>query len=202
MRRIFRRLTEKPFVSAGLVGINVAVYLLNRMLGNQLLVEGNLNLFDVLINGEYGRILWSMFLHGDTGHLFNNMIILLFMGGMLERETGPTVFGSVYLLSGICGNLSSLLYKLMNDRDSWSIGASGAVFGLDGLLLALVLFSGHKMPAVKPGRVVAMIILSVYNGFVSSNIDNAAHVGGLFAGFVLGCVYCAVQRWRLHHNKE
>lgn len=202
MRYYFRRLWRIPFVSVGLVAINVAVHLFNGISNDMLMWHGNLNLFDVFANREYGRILWAMFLHADLNHLFNNMIILLFMGAILEKETGHLAFGSIYLLSGICGNLCSLIYKLQQGSPALSIGASGAVFGMDGLLLALVFFSARKVAAASPTRVVIMIALSLYNGFASTNIDNAAHVGGLLGGFVLGCLFCIVQRMKYNFKKR
>lgn len=194
MKNSLRRLAGTPFVSIGLVCINVTVYILNRLLAGLPIQMGNLNVFDVLVNQEYSRIVWAMFLHADLNHLFNNMIILLFMGAMLEKETGHGAFGLIYMLSGICGNISSLAYKLSRETMSLSIGASGAVFGMDGLLLALVFLSGRRISSVTPARVVIMILLSVYSGFANSNIDNAAHIGGLFAGFILGCLFCALRR--------
>ena len=187
-----RKIKRVPFVSILLVSINVIVHLLDNMLEGWFLWKGNLNVIDVLQKEEYGRVLWAMFLHADLNHLFNNMIILLFMGAMLEKEMGHMVFGGMYLISGICGNVSSLVYKLQQGSIALSIGASGAVFGMDGLLLALVFLSPRKISAVSPTRVVIMIALSLYNGFASTNIDNAAHVGGLVAGFVLGGLYCMV----------
>jgi len=197
-----RRLWAVPFVSIGLVFINVAVYLLNSMMNDRILWLGNLNVLDILVNREYGRVLYAMFLHADLNHLFNNMIILLFMGAMLEKEIGHGAFGSIYLLSGLFGNVSSLLYKIQQRSMALSIGASGAVFGMDGLLLALVFFSAKKLPTVTPARVVIMVAMSLYSGFASTDIDNAAHVGGLLAGFVLGCLFCFGQRMKYNLKKR
>ena len=88
----------------------------------------------------------------------------------------------------------TLLVKYISGDWSSSIGASGAVFGLDGVLLALVLFSGKRIPSVTPVRVVLMIALSVYSGFTGGNIDNAAHIGGLTVGFILAGIMCLIQR--------
>ena len=84
--------------------------------------------------------------------------------------------------------------RVANNDPSGSIGASGAVFGMDGVLLAMVLFAGRRMPSVTPIRVMAMIVLSLYSGFSGHNIDNAAHVGGLLTGFLGGCLVCILQR--------
>ena len=202
MRNIWKRLREVPFVSIGLVGINVIVYMLNTLMDERLLIAGNLNVNDVLAAGEYGRVVWAMFLHADLNHLFNNMIILLFMGNVLERAAGHWALGSIYLFSGICGNVCSLFYKLAVDRMSLSIGASGAVFGMDGLLLALVLLARRRIPGITPGRVVFMVALSLYNGFMSSNIDNAAHMGGLLAGFLAGCLLCVLQHVKYNMKEK
>lgn len=100
------------------------------------------------------------------------------------------------------GNLLSLFFKLISDDWSVSIGASGAVFGLDGVLLALVLFAGRKLPTVTPARVVLMIVLSLYNGFTGVNIDNAAHIGGLITGFLSAIVLCMIQRRKRRRRNE
>ena len=202
MKQMWYRLRKVPFISIGLVSINVIFYVLNTLWNEKLLIMGNLNVYDVLIGKEYERIILAMFLHADLNHLFNNMIILLFMGNVLEKAVGHISFAGIYLLSGIFGNVCSLIYKLSVDRMSMSIGASGAVFGMDGLLLALVLFAGRRTSGIMPARVLLMVGLSLYNGFMSRNIDNAAHVGGLLAGFLLGCFFCVVQHLKYNIEKR
>ena len=202
MKRMWYRLRAVPFISIGLVSINVIFYVLNTLWNEKLLIMGNLNVYDVLIGKEYERIIFAMFLHADLNHLFNNMIILLFMGNVLEKAVGHFSFAGIYLLSGIFGNVCSLIYKLTVDRMSLSIGASGAVFGMAGLLLVLVLFAGRRISGITPVRVLFMVGLSLYNGFMSRNIDNAAHVGGLLAGFLLGCMFCVVQPVKYNMKKR
>lgn len=190
------RWKELPIASGTLVAINVVVYFLCMFNGGRLYSLGSLNTFGVLARREYGRILWAMFLHSGMSHIFNNMLILFFMGAMIEKEIGHICFALLYFLSGIGGNLCSLFFKVVNNDLSGSVGASGAIFGLDGVLLAMVLLSDRKMETVTPVRVFAMILLSLYSGFSADNIDNAAHVGGLVVGFLGGCAVCAVQRIR------
>ena len=186
-----RRLKWQPYVSAILVIINVIVFLICSMPGGEVLYQKGIeSTMGVLYYKEYGRILWSMFLHSDIHHLFNNMIILFFLGSMIEREIGHIQYASLYILSGIGGNVLSLVSKVINSDYAGSLGASGAVFGLDGVLLAMVLFSRGELRNVTPARVVIMIVLSLYSGFTGSNIDNAAHVGGLITGFLLGSILC------------
>jgi len=183
-----RKLRTLPFISAVLVAVNVVVYLLCQLPESTLYGRGCLSAFEILAHGEYDRIFWSMFLHADPGHLFSNMIILFFMGAMIEKEIGHLPFVGIYLVSGIGGNLLSLAGKVVSDDWVVSLGASGAIFGLDGLLLALVLLSRGRMENVTLPRVMLMICLSLYSGFTGGNVDNLAHVGGLLVGFALGAL--------------
>ena len=195
-----KRGQELPIVSGILVAVNVIVYLICTFTGNLLYNIGELDATAVLLRGEYGRIIYSMFLHAGTEHLFNNMVILFFLGAMIEKVTGHIQLLLIYLLSGIGANICSLLYKVMTMDSMASVGASGAIFGLDGVLLAWILLDGQAMPDVTPRRVLLMIVLSLYSGFTAHNIDNAAHVGGLLTGFAAGALLCALQRRK--RNRE
>lgn len=188
MVEYIRKLRTLPFISVILVAVNVGVYVFCQLPGNVLYDRGCLSAVEVIVNDEYGRIFWAMFLHADTSHLFNNMIILLFMGAMIEREIGHLPFTGIYLASGIGGNLLSLIGKIIGNNWAVSLGASGAIFGLDGLLLAMVMFSNRQMENVTLKRVILMICLSLYSGFTGGNVDNLAHIGGLLVGFILGMI--------------
>ena len=194
-----RLLKYKPVVSIALVAVNVAVFLLCRLSG-ELMYKGDLDAVRILYYNEYGRILWSMFLHSGIDHLCNNMLILFFLGSMIENEVGHIRYTLLYFLSGMGGNLLSLYVKMINGELAASVGASGAIFGLDGVLLAMVLFSDRQMQNVTMPRVLLMILCSLYSGFVGDNIDNAAHVGGLVTGFVAATLMCLFQR-RRHRRK-
>ena len=198
---------DLPLVSVLLVIINIIVFLICTFTGNLLYNRGMLAVQQVLLEREYGRIVWAMFLHSDFIHIFNNMIILFFFGHMVEKEVGHIRYGLVYFFSGIGGNILSLMMKVMYSETAGTIGASGAIFGLDGMLLALVMFSGKKLKNITPGRVVLMIFASLYGGYTGTNVDNAAHLGGVFTGFVIGVVMCIVDRIRAsvfpkHHRIE
>ena len=193
-----RSLKDQPIVSGVLVAVNVIVFMVGTFYKGALYDMGMLKAFDVLEKGEYGRILWAVFLHSDITHLFHNMFLLFFLGAMIEKEIGHVKYALIYFLSGIGGNLLSLAAKVITNNFSASLGASGAIFGLDGTLLAMVLFSGRKMENVTPVRVLLMIAYSLYSGFTGANIDNAAHVGGLLTGFVTAALLCGLQRLKQH----
>lgn len=196
-REYIRRLNNLrylPIVSIILVGINVIVFVLCTFTGNLLYNRGELSLWGVCEQKQYLRIIWSMFLHVDMDHIFNNMLILFFFGAMIEKEVGHVRYAVFYFASGIGGSLASLFYKAMTNDQVASVGASGALFGLDGLLLSMVLFSKRRMENVTPLRVVLMIVYSLYGGFTGGNVDNAAHVGGLIVGFTAGTLMCLAQK--------
>lgn len=192
MRVLLWKIKKYPFVSIGIVAVNVIVFIL-CMIFPQIYEKGYNGIYQVLTEKEYARVLWSTFLHSDARHIFNNMIIVLFMGTMLEENVGHGLYAGIYFLAGIGGNLLSLLVNWWHGDYTVSLGASGAVFGLDGLLLAMVLFMGSRVQLAKE-RVILVVFLSLYSGFQSSGIDNAAHVGGLITGFLLGIPACMICR--------
>lgn len=194
------RWKQQPIVSAALVIVNVVVFVYCEFFDRRLYEIGMLDGFRVVVHREYGRIIWSMFLHADINHLFSNMLILFFLGSMIEKEIGHIRYALLYFLSGIGAGVLSVLFKAMTNSMVPSLGASGAIFGLDGVLLAMVLLWNERLPNVTPTRAVLMIVLSLYSGFTGGNIDNVAHVGGLLVGFLGGCVLCLIQR-RKYRNK-
>lgn len=199
MKRYIERIKDFPFVSIILVAINVIVFLICLITKDMLYDAGCCGIFEVVMKQEYWRILTATFLHMDTEHLFNNMILLGFMGAMLEKIIGHLPFTVIYFLSGIGGNVLSLCVKWYQNDWAVSLGASGAVFGLDGLLLAIVLILRDRVD-IPLNRVVIMIVLSLYSGFASANVDNAGHVGGLIVGFLISVLFCIVKR--LKHTNE
>ena len=189
---MIKRIGSIPFISILLTGINTVVFLFGLRFGEQLWKEGLLGAEEVLVNGEYQRLVTSMFLHADAEHLFNNMMILLFLGAMLEKEIGHILLLLVYMISGVAGNLLSLSMQVVTMDFHYSLGASGGVFGLDGLLLAIAIFAGKRFPHVTSQKVAFMLLLSLYSGFRSGGVDNWAHIGGLIAGFLTGTIVCFI----------
>ncbi|MBQ2100734.1 MAG: rhomboid family intramembrane serine protease [Lachnospiraceae bacterium] len=208
-QRKWKNWKEIPFVSISLVAINVIVFLINEFSPMDLFSAGELSVEGVLVRGEYERFLYSLFLHDGIDHIFNNMVILFFMGTMVEKEIGHFSFGAIYFISGFGGSLLSLYVKLIQGISIGSVGASGAIFGLEGLLLSMVLFYRKAMPNVTPIRVTLMIALGLYSGMMADNVDNAAHFGGILVGLIMGALLCMAKRFtkggpkrRLRLNEE
>ncbi len=199
MKRLLKKMMDMPFVSVSLVAINVIVFFICAVTKEVLYDAGCCGIFEVVMGQEYWRILTATFLHLDVEHLFNNMLLLGFMGAMLEKIIGHLPFTVIYFLSGIGGNLLSLCVKWYQEDWAVSLGASGAVFGLDGLLLAIVLILRDRVEDIPLSRVVIMIGLSLYSGFATPNVDNAGHVGGLLVGFLISVLVCIIKRLK-HTN--
>ena len=135
---------------------------------------------------EYYRLFTSMFLHFGYDHLFNNMVVLVTMGWVLESEIGKIRFLIIYFASGLAGNLLSLWIQIQSGDLAVSAGASGAIFGVIGALLYVAIRNRGRIGEVTGRGLMFMIILTLYYGFTSGGVDNTAHIGGLAAGFLLG----------------
>lgn len=183
-----------PFVTIALIAINVAVFLATLFGPAAIMDRGELSPAQFFVGKQYYRAVTAMFLHADVGHIFNNMLLLGGLGVMLEPVLGHAWFALAYFLSGIGGQACSLIWKLIQREFlSASIGASGAVFGMFGILLAVALLLRHHVATVSWKRVLVVSVYSIYTGIRSSGIDNAAHIGGFATGIVIGVVFCLVQ---------
>ena len=148
--------------------------------------------------GEVYRLFTSTFLHFNFRHLVNNMLILAVVGSMLEQIIGKWKFLIIYLVSGVAGNLASMgLVLLFHGTPAVSAGASGAVFGIEGAVLYVMIRNRKRMRSSSYlYRFAIMLALSLYIGFTEGGVDNTAHIGGLLAGFLLAAVLYHPGRFR------
>jgi membrane associated rhomboid family serine protease len=135
-------------------------------------------------NGEWYRLLTSIFLHGGIIHLLTNLYALVLAGIFLEPVLGRNRFAGYYLLTGVIASIASLCWQ----EAKVSVGASGAIFGLYGILLGLLLQKvyGKKINKAFFSSIFFFVAYNLLIGTMAGNIDNAAHVGGLLSGFVIG----------------
>lgn len=146
----------------------------------------------VALDHEPWRLFTCLFLHGGVIHLFMNVWCLLAVGPIVERFFGRLAFGSLYLLAGLGGSIATLWFHPIVT----SVGASGAVFGLFGGLLGFLAIRRKEVPAsvLRPmgSGAVAFIAYNVLFGMMVPGIDNSAHLGGLFTGFLAGLLLTIV----------
>lgn len=155
----------------------------------------------VLEGHEYYRLLTYQFLHGGIDHLANNMLLLFFVGSMLETAIGKLRYLLIYFGTGLAAGIASVLYYRSEGLYASSIGASGAVFGLIGAMAVLLLLNRKRLPHMSKGRIAIFIFLSLYGGFINEGVDNAAHLGGLAAGVVLMLLLLLVSAARQSRKK-
>lgn len=187
-----RNYKNSPYITYGLLAINVIVFLLCTVKGNLLYNTGMLYGPSVFEDKEFYRLITCMFLHSGMSHLTSNMLVLVALGDILERKIGHVKFFILYVIAGIGGGLTSIGYGYYSDNIVSSIGASGAVFGMVGALLLLVIINRGSFSTISLPRLIFAIALLIYDGLMSENIDNAAHIGGLLTGFIIMTVLTLV----------
>ena len=191
-----------PWVNYILIAVNVLVFAAGLLIGGSgrgaafMYRQGALYAPLLLKGQDFHRLVTSIFLHADAAHLVNNMIVQFAGGGIAERNLGHLRYGLLYLLSGIGGNAASVLADLASGNYGFSVGASGAVFGVTGALLYLILHAflaqkGKGSRALKSLilRAAVMTAYLLYTGWENPSINQAAHVGGLVCGFLLTALF-------------
>lgn len=190
---IFDRMKKQPDKSWAnfiLILINVAVFIYAELTGDTEDVNHMLKLgaayAPYIQSGEYYRLITSMFLHFGFAHLANNMILLFFIGDYVERYMGKLCYLILYMGSGIFAGWFSIRHDLSVGSASVSAGASGAIFGVIGGLLVLVILHRGHLEDLTLTRVVLMAVFSLIVGFQTAGVNGYAHLGGFIGGCVLG----------------
>lgn len=177
---------KKPIITYSIIFICVLVFILMYVLGNgstdnyTLLLFGA-NLDALTKNGDYYRLLTSMFLHIGIMHLLCNMYSLYIIGKEVENVFGKWKYLVIYILSGIAGSILSLAFN----HNTICAGASGAIFGLLGALLYFGYYYRPYLGATLTKSIIPVIAINLIVGFLDSGIDNSAHIGGLVGGLLV-----------------
>jgi rhomboid protease GluP len=176
-----------------LAAVQILVFILCTATGNKMYIAGRCGTDLVLAQGQYWRLLTSVFLHAGLSHLGSNLLVQILMGNAGERNLGHIRYLALYLLSGIGGNVISVLYDRAQGVNIYSVGASGAVFGVMGTLFVLIIRGRKKLRSGSSllTRAAFAVFYAVYSGFRNPYTDNAAHLGGLAFGVVLGVLLTA-----------
>ncbi len=190
MEKEISSLKQIPIGTAILTGLNAVVYIMLIFLGNTgsavfMAQHGALYPELVIENGEWWRLITAMFLHFDPAHLVNNMLIFCCIGSRLEKVAGTVKMLITYFVSGILGNLLSLYIMYRTGNFAVSAGASGAVYGMIGAFLWIVILHHGHLEGISIRGILLMLGLSLYYGFTATNIDNWGHLGGLVSGFFI-----------------
>ncbi len=192
MEELKKELSKEP-VTAVLLLLNIIIFLVTDFTGG---TDNTIHMLEcgaayppfIMENGEYYRLFTCMFLHFGIEHLANNMLVLFVLGQRLEPVVGKIRFLLIYFLGGIGGNLISLVFDIKGGNYAVSAGASGAVFAVMGAMIWVVIRNRGRLQDISTRQMLVMAAFSLYFGFASSGVDNAAHVGGMICGILLAVV--------------
>lgn len=171
---------KNPIITKILMLINIIVYVLSIIYGSDFIISRFGNNTSLIQSGEYYRLITSAFVHVNIIHLLCNMYALYIIGMQIENFFGKFKYSVVYLISALTGSLLSIMFN----TNSYSIGASGAVFGLLGALLYFGYHYRVYLDTVIKSQIIPIILLNLGIGFMIPGIDNACHIGGLIGGIL------------------
>lgn len=206
--KAFRLSGSNLYVTYAIMAINILVFVL-MIIGGAGLVEPESNGYvhiqwgsnytPLTLSGDWWRLITSQFLHFGIIHIAMNMYALYMVAVYLEPMLGKIRYTIAYLCAGVFGGLVSLWWHKEGVNGA---GASGAIFGLYGLMLAMLTTS--LIPAsARKALLQSMVIFIAFNLFygMKGGIDNAAHIGGLLSGFVFGMLYAFVIKKENEHTE-
>jgi membrane associated rhomboid family serine protease/Flp pilus assembly protein TadD len=182
-----------------LFGANIAVFLAMALasgsimdFNGEVMVRFGANFGPFTLSGEWWRLFTYMFLHGGLMHIAFNMWCLWDLGALCESLYGRWTYAAIYVITGIAAGLASVGWN----PGVLSVGASGAIFGLAGALIASFYLGEFSVPRVAiQGTLRSLLFFVGFNvlfGTMMSGIDNAAHGGGLVSGLILGALIARV----------
>jgi membrane associated rhomboid family serine protease len=186
-----------------LIAINVIVFLVEiaqgaggfYQLGESRFIDDFALFGPAVAEGEWYRLVTSGFLHGGILHIGFNMLLLFFLGRLLEPALGMPRFLALYFASLLAGSLGALILE----PNSHGIGASGAIFGLAGA--TFVIARGRGMEALA-GQVGFLIVFNLIFSFTARNVSIGAHVGGLVGGVICALAIVAGEKGTFGRNRQ
>ncbi|HLR62403.1 MAG TPA: rhomboid family intramembrane serine protease [Lentibacillus sp.] len=178
----------KPFLTYFLLAVNIFIFLLLELNGKSTSTETLIKFGAkynpaIIENGEWWRIVTSMFLHIGIFHILMNMLAVYYLGTVVERIYGSFRFLIIYFLAGIGGGLASFAFTT-----NVSAGASGALFGLFGALLFFGCIHKRIFFQTMGMNLLFIIGINIVFGLIVPQVDNGAHMGGLITGFVASAI--------------
>ncbi len=177
---LFKMYSSVPEVTSALISINLGLYVMtaptlleaNRYV---LLYFGSSGLY--LMHGRYYTLITSMFLHANILHIGLNMYALYILGKVVELSLGKVKYLLMYFISGVAGNLLSAFL----DPRTVGVGASGAIMGLLGYMVAME----YRVTGKLSSSTIFIALFVIFGGF-SANVDVLAHAGGFIVGLIWG----------------
>ena len=171
-----------PIITYILIALNALIFLIPSITGVYNSILNDFCIYPPAIRmGQYYRLLTGTFLHANLIHLLFNCYALYVIGVQLESFLGKTKYLIVYLFSAITGALLSMVFL----KNSASVGASGAIFGLMGSLLYFGYHYRVYLGTTLKSQIIPLIVFNLLIGFLANNVDVAGHIGGLIGGYFI-----------------
>lgn len=171
-------------VTPVLVLINIFVYIACVYVYQP--TELAVNVYGISEKRQYYRFLTSMFTHFGITHIFGNMVILIALGARIENIIGRLNYAIIYIVTGLAAAFASYINFFYNDIHAYSAGASGAIFGLLGVLVVIAIYNKGRVRDLSLVNMLILFILTLADGLMSEGVDNVAHAAGFIAGILAG----------------
>jgi rhomboid protease GluP len=172
---------KRPYVTILLIVLNVLAFIYTSIYGIELVGTYGGLYAPYVRTGEFYRLITSVFLHANIFHLFLNMYALYIIGSQIESFFGSFKYLIIYLFSALAGSLLSMAFL----GEAWSIGASGAIFGLFGSMLYFGYNYRVYLGSTIKTQIIPLIAINLLIGFTIPGIDQFAHLGGLIGGIII-----------------
>ena len=185
-----------PIVTYILIALNVIVFFLETIAGGSTSAEVAIRFGAeftpyILQDGQWYRLLTSCFLHFGIMHIASNMFSLYIIGNTIESYFGKVRYIIIYLVSGIAGNVLTLLVEMFTGSYALSAGASGAISGMIGAMIVFAIDPRTKN-AFPFSRMLMGFLVVIIPGIGSSQGNVVAHIGGLIGGMVTALIMYAI----------
>ncbi|HPF83392.1 MAG TPA: rhomboid family intramembrane serine protease [Bacilli bacterium] len=172
---------KDPIITKILLLINIVVFLLQFVYGQNSLLSFGALYGPAVKSGEIYRLFTAAFIHIDILHLLFNCYALYVIGPQIENFFGKWKYLGIYLFSAVCGNMLSIMFN----PSTVSIGASGAIFGIMGSLVYFGYYYRTYLDGIMKSQIIPMVLLNLILGFLVPGIDGFAHLGGLIGGVII-----------------
>lgn len=191
------QISKKFLPTLIIIGVNIAIYALTSFFGGNFLetdpgVIVGFGLYTpYVLNGEVWRLLTSLFIHANVAHIAGNMLFLFIYGLRAEEMFDVKEYLAIYFLSGLAGNVLTMVADLLTVGFAFSVGASGAIFGVLG---AVMIYMRRSIGQSIMSALIYVFFLFTLN--IAPGVNILAHLGGLVMGLALGYILAATRKRR------
>lgn len=180
---------QKPYVTYILIGLCTLIFIADYVIqlyiawkynyDIKLLTALGVKSNELIIRGQWWRLISAVFLHGDISHIGFNMIALFIWGRYIETLYGKWRYIVIFMLAGLLSTAASFAFTQAN-----SLGASGAIYGLFGALLYFRKYDKSLFNKIFGAQVLIYLGFSLFLGFTQPYVDNVGHIGGIVGGYM------------------